>query len=182
MKRIVFSILFSICYFSVFAQVDSNSVKNNQAQKLNFLFETGTVFNSIRGYGNQSFLFFSPGININVNPKFDLKIRTIIDQPLFGNISNFSVTEGPSDNFQNKGISLYAEGDYQVTRKLHLTGTAFSNSGSLNLMDDNFSLYRDIYNRIEKAFSVGMYYQLSNNIQIGAEFRKIEYNRPLFFY
>ena len=76
---------------------------------------------------------------------------------------------------------MYAEGEYKFSEKLHMRGSVYKNNNQ-----DNYSIFNaaspfsQYMNGVQNAYSIGLYYNITKNLQLGAEIHQIQYS-PLYF-
>jgi len=184
MKKAIWIISMLFLGIIVNAQGDSLHTIDKPLKPFDFSFETGTSFITARNVGNSGMVYFAPGLKVNASPNLTFNLKTFIFQPTYSNMGNLHDGENTYAYSPRQGISFYAEGEYMVTERLHIRGMAMKNENrGFNLMH-NFNeplYYNSIYNHIQSVYSIGMYYNLTENIQVGAEFRTIKYTFPNYF-
>ena len=179
MKKILFTgISLILINMALFAQFDSIYVPQQQHKLVDFTFSTGTSISSFKGYGNAGTVFFAPGLKIAPTPKLNIEIKTIIENPTFNTLP----FESQGGNIkQNQNISLYAEGEYKFSEKLHMKGSVYKNNNQNNYSIFNpTSPFMQYMYGVQNAYSVGLYYNITRNLQVGAEIQHIQYT-PLYF-
>ena len=167
-------IVFSISY-SVFAQTDS--INTYQDKPLKYSLETGTSFSSFKGTGNASLFYIAPGFSYSSNPKWSLNVKTFIVKNNFSSYNYLPFESTSNYNPANAYVSLYADGEYSFNEKIHVKGAVYKN---LNSIQNNFSSTLTMNSGLNEFYSLGLFYNITKNIQIGAEFRYVDYRSNFY--
>ena len=136
----------------------------------------GTDFSYSKLFG------FGQGINFGINGSYSLSKRFILSAGSYIDFSRFSkfptgLTSESSNipsGFNAAYISVYVRGDYFVTPRLTLTGIAFKEFSPYHNQTINPMFLN--YNR--EGMSVGVNYQLFENVHVGAQFNYFRNDNP----
>lgn len=163
----------------IYAQTDSLLI-DQQSKKFDFSLGIGTSFMTSK-VGNMGNYFFSPGLQINATPRLKFNVRSTISNPMFYN-APFNPEGDDRLVLQHKQyMSIYAETEYQITPKIQVTGSIYRNNGQGYTGAYHYGTLYNYFSNINEAYSIGIYYQLSKNIQLGAEFRRISVPQSFFW-
>jgi hypothetical protein len=167
-------------------QTDSLALHAQVEKKIDFQFETGTSVMSFQGMGSMGNYYFAPGLSIKPTPHLSFKVKAIFERPSFSApTENMMGSPMLLDVQPTNNISLYAEGEYQFNEKLHICGHVYRGQNSYMNAFGNHNLgYNSVYNyfnRMQESYSIGVYYQLTKNLQVGAAFQKASYPSPSLF-
>ncbi len=151
-------------------------IRNDKS--LNFNFFTGTNYLFSNGYGSAGSIYFGTNVLYPVAPRFTLE---------FGTAVNFSRMIGiPAGLFPENKLSeptlhatsvvLYARGNYFLSSRLTLSGTAFK-----QFSPDKYPAVNPYFiNQSQEGMSFEFNYRLFQNLHIGAQFSFIKNNGPFY--
>lgn len=186
MKQLLVILLSFILNPSVWAQQDTINSGVESDKVFDFQFYTGTNYIMSQGIGSGANFFFSPGMQINATPKLSLYLSSTIYHPYASNFKPYPV-EGlasqPIDNQNNLNVSVFAEGQYKFSDKFSIKGFMYKSPDNLGYQG-SFStngIY-NYFNNLREAYSIGVFYQLTDNIELGAMFQKVDYSPSPFIW
>lgn len=135
-------------------------------KKIGFQMEVGTSFGTAFGGGNFMTTYVAPHISYRVSPKFSINAGAIIAQ---GMGSFYSETKpyglyGYSTPMYPRSF-VYIEGDYKVSDRLTLTGTAYKEIDVFNQNPNSSTNFDTDINGV----IMGVDYKIRENIYIRGE-------------
>jgi hypothetical protein len=165
---------------SVFREVPKLETKQNtpffNPQKLHLSLDLGTgVFGSKLGSG--SFYSVAPNFSYLVTPKLRIEFggAFVLSNNNF-NTKPVSETSAKEVKQQTNQTIVYASGQYLLSDKITITGSAYKTVNSNNSKQIN-PYYLDY-----KGMNLGIDYKLSKNVSIGAQVRVSNSNNPYLNY
>jgi hypothetical protein len=135
------------------------------AKKLHFSMDVGVGYVGGSNYFSGSYSSFSPSWTYQMTPKLNLEFGGTL---FYGNRNSLNTTSIFSKDVIHQNSNqyiLFTKGQYKLTNKLTLNGSAFKtfNSQSNSKMNPN---YLDF-----KSVNVGLNYKITDNVNLGAGIR-----------
>lgn len=180
MKNSLIVLLLLVLFMNASSQVDSVDVYQKPASPFLFTVETGTVYTSVKNYGGMGSFFMTPEIKIHATPKLNLYFSSTLQKNTYGSFMNNAESSVYNNSAGKQYVSLMAEGEYKFNRKLHVKGSIYKSNGSNSFLYGYRGINSMFYLEPESAYSIGVFYQITKNIEIGAEFRHMNYSQPYF--
>ncbi len=123
--------------------------------------------------------YIAPTLNFNISPRFNLSVGGVLmnnHTSVFNQFVPGNMEQGILPGRLNSDFALYASGNYLVSNKLLVYGSAYTSKFSAN----NYSPFRFNSSSFRKnhfdRFTLGAKYKLSNAFTIGAQ---VEYSDGL---
>jgi len=141
---------------------DTQNIHNNVSllspSRMNFKLDLGVGF--VGGTNSGMYTYLAPYLRYSLTPKFKLDIGGILCQ------GSGSLFGGESGSFNSTSMLLFARGNYLLTDKLTVSGSAYKT------FYPNSTLNSDLNNKYSTdnyGFSLGMDYKLTKHLSFGAQ-------------
>lgn len=136
----------------------NNSLLNYK--RMSFSVDVGVGFGASK-YNSGSYTYVSPYLSYLVTPRFKLDVGATLLQGLSGN----SGLNGFGGNTTN--MMLFARGDYLVTDRLIVSGSAYKIFNNYNTLNTDFNNNKNSFDNY--GVSMGMEYKIGEHMIIGAQ-------------
>jgi hypothetical protein len=161
-----------------YAKPDSGRSQLVAPQKVQFGMELGTSIGTQFNGGAYLSTFVSPYLSYRVSPRWSFQVgATIINGNMGGFSSGYGDARSVAFAFPQQSTFVFAQGQYQASERLRLTGTSFyevsrfNNSFNGNQRDMNFN---------SKGMSIYAEYKISENLSFGVGAQYSNGNQPYY--
>jgi hypothetical protein len=176
---LLINLIFKMGFVNVlFAQEEDyflpDSLRNDQNDKVNFHFNTGTSIATDFGGGSAFTTFFAPTVTYQFNSKWRFSTGAMVSNTQLSGWTQYNLDRNAPQQLTNlQQQSVFFQAAYQVNEKLRIYGTVQQHLFSLN--GDNSKLP---FNLSGTTFDLGMDYEVSKGLHLGVQVRQSQGYTP----
>ena len=180
MKKLVVFISITISFIQAYPQYDiseyfadttqqgytlESDVPSEQPKKVDFHLGTGMSFTSFQGSGNMYTNYIAPEWSYRFTPRFNVNFGTAIIRQSYNNIPNFYFMNDESSLSGSYNTAfIYAEGEYQLTKRITVSGMGYKEVPLTKKPAHNPYLF----SYLNQGMAMEINYQITDNMNIGA--------------
>lgn len=155
---------------------EEHNIRQNKPLKINFF--TGMNYLYSKGIGSVGSTFVGANASYPVAPKFTVEFGAAINYSRLTDLPSglFPENHLTEQDLHTTSMTLYTRGNYFVSSRLTLTGTAFKSFSPY----ESPSVNPYFLNRNRQGMSFELNYRLFENFHIGAQFNLMKCSSPFY--